>query len=231
MVFNIGFGRSVGKQKQMVTTDISQQQTQKQQTSSTGHGVTTTLDPQTIATLQGVIQQLAPNVGQSADADLIRSLSGQLATNLDPALVEANIQAAQSAAIRNFDLNQGAQIRSLAQQVGSTGNGFVQGVMTQGNVDLSTMLAQLDAQTRLGAAGQRSADLSGAIQGIGAASQVGQQPLNQLLSAIATLTGARTEQNTSEQSLNDLIATMQQHSTEFTRGKTIQRGSEVGFGI
>lgn len=221
MALNLGLGGSNTKQNSEVNT--TQNQNQVESGSVQGQNITTTLDPRTIATLQGIIQTLAPNVGQSADASMIRQLSGQLANNLDPSLVNANIKAAQDVAIRNFNLNQGTQISNLQQLVGSKGNGVSQQVASQGNADISALLAQIDAQTRLQASGQRSADLSGAISGFAGATQVGQAPLNQLLASIATLTGARTEQNTNQTSLSNLIAalTSNQKST----------GSSKSFGF
>lgn len=222
---NLGFGGSKTSQVGMEKTEQSQNQVGSNQ--QFGSTVVSSLDPQTIATLQGVIQSIAPNIGSSMDADTIRMLSGQLATNLDPGLVEANIASSQAAAARNFALNQGAQISQFAQLVGSKGNTFVQGEMTRGNVDLATMLASIADQTRLGAAAQRSADLGGAIQGTAAASQVQQQPLNQLLAAIATLTGARTEQVTDMTSLSNLVSNLTSRTD--TTGTSRSRGGSIGL--
>lgn len=219
----IGIGLGGGRQrvKEKSHEEVNSTATQSQTSSQHISGVQTTLDAGTIATLQGIIQNIAPNIGQSADADMIRALSGQLATNLDPALVEANIQSSQAAAVRNFNMNQGAQIKNFEQLIGSKGNTFAQIIANQGNVDLATMLAQIADQTRLGAAAQRSADLGGAIQGTAAAAQVGQQPLNQLLAAIATLTGARTETSMDQQNLSNTVNNLNQITD--TQGETFGR--------
>lgn len=225
MALNLGFGSSKSSQNQMQKTE--QTQSEVGSNKQFGSTVTTNLDQGTISTLQGIIQQIAPTIGQSADADMIRALSGQLATNLDPALVEANIASSQAAAVRNFNLNQGAQIKNFEQLIGSKGNTFSQIIQNQGNVDLATMLAQIADQTRLGAAAQRSADLGGAIQGTAAAGQVEQQPLNQLLAAVATLSGARTEQQVDMTSLQNLIS--QLSSRTDTTGTSKSRGFNIGF--
>lgn len=215
----LGGGRS--RTKTSERSELNQTSTQAQTQTGSTFGVTTTLDPQTIATLQSVIQTIAPNVGQSADADLIRTLSSQLATSLDPALVQANIKAAQDVAIRNFSMNQGAQIAGLQQQVGSKGNAFSQIIQNAGNADLSALLAQISTQGQLGFAAQQSANLGAAIQGIGSASQVARTPLQDLLASISTLTGARTEAsvNTQQQAnaINNLNAIQTSKGEEFMR--------------
>lgn len=225
MALNLGFGSSKGSQTGMQKTEQSQSQVGSEK--QFGTNVTTTLDQGTISTLQGIIQSIAPNVGSSVDADTIRALSGQLATNLDPALVEANIQASQAAAVRNFNLNQGAQIANFQQLIGSKGNTFAQQIQQQGNVDLATMLAQIDSNTRLQAAGQRSQDLSGAIQGTAAAGQVQQQPLNQLLAAIATLSGAQTTQQVDMNNLTNLVSNLTSRTDTTQSSKS--RGFSLGF--
>lgn len=226
MPINLGFGGSKTSQNQTSVTTQNEQQIGSQ--SQQGSGITTTLDPQTIQTLQGIIQTLAPGVGQSPDAEMIRTLSSQLATSLDPALVNANIKASQDVAIRNFQNNQGAQIAGLQQQVGSKGNAFSQIIQSQGNADLAALLAQISTQGQLGFAAQRAANLGGAMQGFGAASQVAQGPMNQLLAAIATLTGARTEQTTQQNSLSNLISSLTSRTD--TTGTTKSRGFSLGFG-
>lgn len=225
MALNLGFGSSKSSQTQQSKTTQSESQvgTNKQ----FGTNVTTTLDPGTIGTLTSLIRGLAPAVGQSLDADAIRSLSGQLATNLDPALVEANIKASQAAATRNFNLNQGTQIANFQQQIGSKGNTFSQLLETQGNVDLATMLAQIDTQARLGASQQRSSDLSGAIQGRAVASNVAASPLNQLLAAVATLTGAQTTQQVDMTSLSNLLSNLTSETQ--SKGTSKSSGFNLGF--
>lgn len=225
MPINLGFGGSKTSQSQTSQTTQNEQQTGSQ--SQQGSGITTTLDPQTIQTLQGIIQTLAPGVGQSPDAEMIRTLSSQLATSLDPALVNANIKASQDVAIRNFQNNQGAQITGLQQQVGSKGNAFSQIIQSQGSADLATLLAQIDTQGRLGFAAQNSANLGGAIQGFGAASAVQRSPLQDLLASIATLTGARTEQTTQQNSLSNLISNLTSRTD--TQGTSKSRGFNLGF--
>lgn len=226
MALNLNLGGSI--QKTSGQQDTTQQQSQISKEQQTGSQITTNLDAGTIATLQQIIQTLSPTVGQSQDADMIRQLSGKLATNLDPAIVQANIDASQAAAIRNFQQNQGAQIAGLQQQIGSTGNSFAQIIQQQGNVDLSTMLAQIAAQFQLGAAGQRSADLSGAIAGFGAAGQAQSQPLQQLLAAVSTLSGARTQTDTNQQSFADTVSNLTQQVK--SKGKTSSFGGSIGLG-
>lgn len=230
MALSLNLGGSLSKQSQESTSKTTQNETQSGTNKQFGSTVVTNLDPQTIQTLQGVIQSIAPTVGQSVDADTIRALSGQLATNLDPALVEANIQASQAAAIRNFQVNQAPQIAQFQQQVGSKGNTFSQILQTQGNVDLATMLAQISNEARLGAAAQRSADLGGAIQGRAAASQVAQSPLNALLASIATLTGARTEQQVDMTSLSNLVSNLVSQTDTKSKGRTSSFGGSAGIG-
>lgn len=225
MPINLGLGGSKQSQKQTSITNQTEQQTASQQ--QTGSGVTTTLDPRTIQTLQGIIQTLAPGIGTSPDAEMIRTLSQQLSTSLDPALVNANIKASQDVAIRNFQNNQGAQIAGLQQQVGSKGNAFSQIIQNQGNADLATLLAQITTQGQLGFAAQDAANKAGAIQGFGAASQVQRGPLQDLLGAIAALTGARTESETQQNSLSNLMSVLSSRTD--TKGTSKSRGFSLGF--
>lgn len=222
-LLDLGFGSSSQNQKSSTT----QKQTQNQTQTGTGSTTATTLDPKTVATLQGIIQQIAPQVGQSADADIVRQLSGKLAGNLDPALVTANIQAAQTAATRNFNVNQGAQIANLQQQIGSKGNTFSTLVAGQGQADLAGILQQIATQGQLSASAQQSSNLAGAISGFGSAGQVQAEPLKQLLAVVSSLTGAETKQNSTSTSISDLISNLVSNTT----GKTSSQGFNVGLSL
>lgn len=210
-----------GSSKQASTFDQKESGTTSQKAVQTGSATTTTLDPATIGILQGVIKQLAPGVaGGSPDADMIRQLSGQLATNLDPAAVQNNIDTSFAAAQQVFNQNQGAQISGLQQQIGSTGNSFAQLIEGQGDVELSTMLAKLASDIQLNASSQHAGELGAAIEGLGRATAVGESPLRQLLSAISTLSGAQTTQESEATSLVDVISNIQKSGTSTTKGKS-----------
>ena len=208
-------------QKQATTFDQKESGTTTQNATQTGKATTTTLDPGTINILKGVIGQLAPGVGAgSADADMIRQLSGQLATNLDPAAVQNNIQTSLAAATQVFDQRQGANIANVQQQIGSTGNSFSALIEQQGDVELSTMLAKLASDIQLNAGSQHAGELGAAIEGLGRATAVGESPLRQLLSAISTLSGAETTQESESKSLVDVISNIQRSGTSQTKGKS-----------
>jgi hypothetical protein len=89
------------------------------------------------------------------------------------------------------------------------------------------MLAQIANEARLGAAAQRSTDLSGAIGGFNVAGSAASQPLQQLLAAVATLSGARTESNTNQQSFADTVSNLTQQVK--TKGKTSSFGGNIGI--
>ena len=208
-------------QKQATTFNQTESGSTTQTGSQTGKSSTTTLDPATISTLQGIIQQIAPGVnGSSPDADMIRQLSGQLAANLDPAAVQKNIDTSLAAATQVFDQRQGANIANIQQQIGSTGNSFSSLIQQQGDVDLSTMLAKLSSDIQLNASSQHAGELGAAIEGLGRATAVGESPLRQLLSAISTLSGAQTTQETEATSLVDVISNITKSGTSSTKGKS-----------
>src|SRR5262245_56187278 len=99
-------------------TSTNQTQTQHGSVKQTGSGVTTTLDPGTIALLQGVIKTLAPG-GTSPFASQALGLVNQLTTLNNPANVDARVASAIGAARQQFDIGEGAQIAQIQQDIGS----------------------------------------------------------------------------------------------------------------
>jgi len=172
--------------------------------------------------LQNVIQGLGANVGNTGDADAIRDLSGQLTGIFDPSMIEANIESGSNLAIQNYNNTTGADLNVLSQVIGSAGNSFAALTKGQGAANLSVQLADLANKTRLQGGQLQSQNLVSAIGGYGAASQAQGAPLQQLLAAIATLTGAETtgEQTQVYDLLNSMNSTVDFSGTEVTKGKS-----------
>jgi len=225
----LNLGGSFQKQSQKSSFEQSQTGAQNTTGSATGSQVSTTLDPATIGILQDVIGTLVGTFSEgSADAEAIRALSGQLAQNTDPNAVNEMVNASVAEAQRQFSLNQGAQINQLQQLVGGKGNSFSQIIQNQGNVDLSTSLAKIIADIRMGASSQHATELASAMQGYAGAADASQAPLQQLLAAISTLTGARTETQTEESQIMEVLSSMLTKGSSKTTGSGFSLGASMG---
>lgn len=220
--FSSLFGTDSGSttnQTQKQTASTNQTQKQTGTTTTAGKAATSTLDPETIAMLKGVIGDLSGGAaGGSTDATTIRGIVSQLSGNQNADLVNNQISSASAEARRQFGIGEGAQIAGLEQQIGSKGNSFSQLLEQKGNIDLETSIAALSDQARLDASKQQSANLGAAIAGTSAAQSADQAPLNKFLSAIQVLTGAQTTQTSDQTQIADLLANITGSQTADTTG-------------
>lgn len=189
---------------------------------ATTRGVTSTLDAGTLGVLQQLVQSLGGNVGQSADADAIRMLTKRQTELNDPGDVEAQIASTQAEAKRQFKQGTASSIAQVQQQIGSRGNSFSALLEEQGQVDLATSLAKVASDIRANAKNQEASNLANAIQGISTAAQVGQMPLETLLSAISVLKGAtvetgQTQVSDQSQSSNQVQTSSQSQNSQQTQ--------------
>lgn len=201
-----------GKQSSTQNSTTKASGTQAQTGTVGGTSKVTTLDPGTIGLLQGVIQGLGANAGVSY-GDEISGLSSQLATLFDPAMIDHSIQADQASAIQTYNNTVLPDLNVAANVIGSSGHSFSMLAKSSGAAQLATQLAQIAAQTRLQGTQLQAGALSSAIGGYGAAAAAEQSPIQTLLAAISTLTGAETEGNTEQ--LYNLMNTTNQ-TTDFT---------------
>lgn len=191
------------------TSKTNQTQTQKGTTNVAGSATQTSLDQGTIDLLTGVIGNLGGNLGAgSADANSIRALLPELISSVSPEMINGAIDAAQKSAEQSFRLGEGTNIKGLQQQIGSKGNTFSALIEQQGNVDLATNLGKIAADTTLQGAQLRGQNIAQAIGGYGAASQVSQAPIDNFLSAIKVLEGAKVTQENKQTSTQDQLATL-----------------------
>lgn len=222
--FSSLFGTDSGSTTDQWTKQTATQQQQQKQTgttTATGKAATSTLDPETIAMLKGVIGDLSGGAaGGTADAATIRGIVAQLAGNQNADLVNNQISSASAEARRQFGIGEGAQIAGLEQQIGSKGNSFSQLLEQKGNIDLETSIAAISDQARLDASKQQSANLGAAIAGTSAAEAADQAPLNKFLSAIQVLTGAQTTQTSDQTQISDLLAAITGTQTADMTGKS-----------
>lgn len=225
----LSIGGSLTNQKQSTNFEQTQTGSQNSSTSASGNQVTSTLDPATIQILQDTIGTLAGAFNDgSQDAMAIRNIAGQLQQNTDPTAVNDMVFASQEAAKQNYAANQGAQIMQLQQVVGSKGHSYSQLIQNMGNADLSTQLAKIVADIRLNAKSQHATELASAMGAYATASQVEQNPLQGLLSAIASLTGAKTETQTEESQLANMFSTMLTKGSSTTKSKGSSIGASLG---
>lgn len=253
-----GNSTTTGQQSQTNQTQTAQQTNQQQtqntssqtasntQQASTGVNTVSSLDTQTIATLQSLLQPLAAqaggSIGNTSNSDAIKKISSDFyakATGGNNATVKAATDASAAKARLDFETGEGAQVNQIAQAIGSKGNTYSQLIKDKGLNDLNTQIAQITASGALQADQLNSSDLKAASDAIVQASQVAGNDASSTINPVLQIaqllkgatststsqenTGSSTQSQTAEQQLATVLSSI--FGTQTGQSDTTQAGT------
>jgi hypothetical protein len=198
-------------QNQTSSGNTTSNTTQNQAT--TGVNTVSTLDDASKAALTALLGPLLSNAqagaGGSSNADALNAIAQQfqIKSGTEAGLVQSATDAAVNKAKLDFQTGEGAQVKSVAQQIGSTGNTFSQQLDAKAQNDLATQIAAIASSGALQASGLASDDLKAAISALATSSSVGSQEagstLAPLLQVISLLKGADTTSTTQQNTVGN----------------------------
>lgn len=173
--------------------------TQQNQSSASGRNVTSTLDANTMGTLQQLIRNLSTTPAGGGSQGAINNVVQTILQNAQkPAVSDADIAGKQSAAVTSFNQGEAVDIGRLQNAIGSKNNTYSTLVAQKGQQDLASTLAGIVADAHLQNTTVQNQQLQTAIQALVQSAGVGSQNVQDIAGLVAQLKGATTTEDTSQ---------------------------------